>query len=72
MAVASEPPTGSGFFAWLFGHDAIAARVELYRKALDAGGTVISVRLGVDDVQAVYRLLQDFGPLDWEIAPGGG
>lgn len=70
VAVAPEPPSGSGFFAWLFGSDAVADRVELYRKALDSGGTVISVRVSTEDVNAVYRVLQDYGPLDWEIASG--
>ena len=71
VAVGAEPTTGQGFFSWLFGHDTVAARVELYRKALEAGGTVISVRVTSDKVTAVYRLLQEFGPLDWEITPSG-
>lgn len=69
VALAPELPSGSGFFAWLFGSDAVAARVELYWKALDAGGTVISVRASTEEVNAVYRVLQEYGPLDWEIAP---
>jgi len=69
VAMAPEPATGAGFFAWLFGQDAVAARIELYRKALDAGGTVISVRVMTDEVNTVHQLLQEFGPLDWEIKP---
>ena len=69
IAVPPESPTGSGFFGWLFGRDAVAARIKLYKKALDAGGTVISVRVPIDDTHLFYKLLQDLGPIDWEVAP---
>lgn len=70
IATAPEPPTGTGFFGWLFGRDALSARIELYKKALEAGGTVISVKVQTEETGRVHKLLQDFGPLDWEVAPG--
>lgn len=71
VAIAPEPSTGSGFFGWLFGRDTVAHRVALYKKALEAGGTVISVTVTADEMHTAHKLLQEFGPMDWEVAPGG-
>ena len=71
VAVAPEAPTGNGFFGWLFGRNTVAHRVALYKKALEAGGTVISVTVRADETHVVHKHLQDFGPMDWEVAPGG-
>jgi hypothetical protein len=71
VAAAPGPPTGSGFFGWLFGSDAVDARVELYKKALASGGTIISVQVLSDERDRVHHVLQDFGPLDLEVASGG-
>jgi hypothetical protein len=67
VAAAPEPPTGKGFFAWLFGNDVVEARIKLYQKALEAGGTVISVSIIGDEADRVRRLLKGFEPLDLEV-----
>jgi hypothetical protein len=70
VAASPEPPTGSGFFTWLFGHETVEDRIQLYKKALDAGGTIITVQVSAEETASVHRLLQDLGPVDWEVAPG--
>jgi hypothetical protein len=71
VAVATEPSTGSGFFGWLFGRDTVAHRGALYKKALEAGGTVISVAETADEMHTAHKLLQESAPMDWEVGPGG-
>jgi hypothetical protein len=67
VAAAPEPPTSKGFFAWLFGNETVEARIRLYQKALDAGGTVISVSVISDEAERVRQLLREFEPLDLEL-----
>lgn len=64
IAAAPEPPTGIGFSRWLFGHDTVEDRIKLYRKALDGGGTIISVQVTEAEVGAIHRVLQDLGPVN--------
>ena len=71
VAAAPEAPTGRGFFQWLFGKDTVNDRIELYKKALEAGGTVLSVQVITDEVHRIRAMLQEFGPLDLEIASDG-
>ena len=71
VAAAPEPPTGKGFFHWLFGKETVNDRIQLYKKALDAGGTVLSVQVIMDEVHRVRAMLREFGPLDLEVASDG-
>jgi hypothetical protein len=54
----------TGFWAWLFGPELEGAQLAIYRRALDRGGTILSVRVMEDTAAEVRAVLDRFGPLD--------
>ncbi len=68
IAKAPEEAAGSGLWHWLFGRDEAEERLAVYKKALDHGGTVISVRVMEDEAARVREELDRFGPLDLAVA----
>ena len=64
VAAAPEEAGGGGLWSWLFGSNAVEDRIAVYKKALDRGGTVISVRVIEDEVESVRVTLDQYGPVD--------
>lgn len=63
IAQAPMPETATGFWAWLFGSEEVEARLAVYRKALSAGGTVLTVRVLEEESVAVRQALDRSGPV---------
>ena len=64
--IAAVPAEGAGasLWAWLFGDDAVEQRIAVYQRAVQQGGTVLSIRVIEDEAAQIRRLLKDFGPLE--------
>ncbi|WP_158743675.1 hypothetical protein [Acidisphaera sp. L21] len=62
--VAAAPAEQSGLWTWLFGEEAEGARLATYKKAVQRGGTVLSVRVMEDEAGQVQTVLNSFEPLD--------
>ncbi|MBE7213319.1 MAG: hypothetical protein INR65_20075 [Gluconacetobacter diazotrophicus] len=63
-AATALRPTQPGFWRWLFGGDAEARQIRLYQRAIEHGGTVVSIHVLPDELQRVRDVVDGFGPLD--------
>ena len=59
-----------GFWDWLLGREMEQRQLAIYRRALDQGGTILSVQVMEDTAKEVRAALDRFGPLDLKEAAG--
>ena len=56
----------SGIWKWIFGRHISPAESAVYEKAVQSGGTIVSVRIMEEELDRIRGILEEFCPLSLE------